>query len=250
MTDRGPIDLTIQEIKTSKNKVKRTEIQKCDIIPKHPFRAILSGRSGSGKSNLLINLLIQKHFYKNYFHFIFLISPTAGKLDDSFIALKKSKPKSKIAIINDLNPDTIENIMETNKEIIEEKGVHKAPRILIVYDDVVSHKKFMNSRSFTQSFIASRHYNASVIICTQRYNSVPRVARLQANAIFFFKGSNSETEILSEEFCPPSFSKKEFLAVIDYAVKEPYNFLFINDTCKEHRHKYRKNLDQILELVK
>lgn len=244
------IDLTIKAIETSKNKVKRDDIQEQEILPKHPFRAIMSGRSGSGKSNLLISLLINDSFYKNYFHFIFLISPTAGKLDDSFQALKKSKCKSKIAIVNVLNPDTIQSIMDTNKEIIEEKGVDKAPRILIVYDDVVAHKKFMNSKSFTQSFIASRHYNASVIICTQRYNSVPRVCRLQANAVFFFKGSNSETLILAEEFCPAGYSKKEFLQVIEFAVRDPFNFLFVNDTCKDHKKKYRKNLDQILELVK
>ena len=240
-------DLIIKEISTSKNKVKVSEYQKNHVIPKHPFRAILSGRSGSGKSNLLINLLTNKKFYKNFFDIIFLISPTAGKLDDSYIALEESKQKSKIAIINELDCDTIEEIMDINKGLIEEDGVDKAPRILMCYDDVISNTKFMNSRPFIHSFVASRHYNASVIICTQRFNSVPRVCRLQANAIFYFKGTGSELETLSKEFCPSGYRWKEFASVIDHATAEKYAFLFINGQADE-KHQYRIGLHSIMEL--
>ena len=251
-THEGQVDkdLLITAIETSKNKVKVSEYQKGDVIPKHPFRAILSGASGSGKSNLLINLLTNKKFYKDFFNIIFLISPTAGKLDDSYIALKESKTKSKLAIINVLDPETIEDIMTINKDIIEEEGVDKAPRILIVYDDIISDTKFMNSRPFVHSFVASRHYNASVIVCTQRFNSVPRVCRIQANAIFYFKGTNSEQECLALEFCPSGYSwKKEFLPIIDHATNEKYSFLFINGQA-DREHRYRIGLHQIMSLVK
>ena len=242
--------LSIEPIQTSKNKVKVSEIQKQHIIPKHPFRAILSGASGSGKSNLLINLLTNKNFYFNFFHIIFLISPTAGKLDDSYIELKNSKTKSKIKIINDLDPEIIGGIMKTNKDNIEEHGVDKAPRLLIIYDDIISNIRFMNSKQFIHSFVASRHYNASVIVCTQRYNSVPRVCRLQSNAIFFFKGTNSEEQILADEYSPPGYhAKKEFLKILDFAVAEPFNFLFINGQAPI-KTRYRKNLTHILELNK
>lgn len=242
-------DLIIKPIDTSKNKVKISTYQKEHIIPKHPFRGILSGASGSGKSNLLINLLTKKEFYKNFFHVIFLISPTAGKLDDSYQALEKDKGKSRIHIINNLDPDKIQNIMNMNKEIIEEDGVHKAPRLLLVYDDVISDVKFMNTKAFRHSFIASRHYNASVIICTQRYNSVPRVCRLQANSIMFFRGTNSEELVLAEEYTPPSYSKKEFLEIIAYATREPYSFIFINEQAPRED-RYRQCLHNILKLLK
>lgn len=242
-------DLKIEAIETSKTKVAISDYQKNHIIPKHPFRAILSGASGSGKSNLLINLLTKDKFYKNYFHVIFLISPTAGKLDDSFIALDKSKSKSKIHIINELKPEVIQNIMNKNKELIEDKGVDKSPRLLLVYDDIISNVKFMNTKPFRHSFIASRHYNASVIVCTQRYNSVPRVCRLQSNAVLFFRGTNSEEKVLADEYTPPGYKKKEFLEIIAYATRTPYSFLFINEQA-DARQRYRENLGNILELVK
>lgn len=243
-------DLLIEAIETSKSKVKVSSYQKGNVIPKHPFRAVLSGASGSGKTNLLINLLTKNKFYKDYFDVIFMISPTAGKLDDSYIALKESKTKSKLAIINELEPDTIEDIMTINKDIIEDKGVDKSPKILIVYDDIISNTKFMNSRPFVHSFVASRHYNASVIICTQRFNSVPRVCRIQANAIFYFKGTNSEQECLGMEFCPAGFHwRKEFLPIVDHATSKKYSFLFINGQA-DREERYRIGLDRVMKLLK
>ena len=249
---QGQIDkeLLIQAIETSKDKVKVSKYQEENVIPRHPFRAVLSGASGSGKTNLLINLLTKEKFYKDFFDVIFLISPTAGKLDDSYVALKESKTKSGLAIINELDPETIEDIMTINKDIIESKGVDKAPKILIVYDDIISNTKFMNSRPFIHSFVASRHYNASVIICTQRFNSVPRVCRIQANAIFYFKGTNSEQECLGMEFCPAGYRwKQEFLPIVDYATSEKYSFLFINGQA-DREDRYRIGLDRVMKLLK
>ena len=98
--------LIVTAFPTSKTKVKSNDMMDSGVIPKHPFRAILSGSSGSGKTNLLIHLLTQKEFYKNYFNYIFIISPTAGKLDDSYNALSENNPKTKIRVINDLDPDS------------------------------------------------------------------------------------------------------------------------------------------------
>mgnify|MGYP003644138241 CR=1 FL=1 len=240
-------ELFVKPFKTTKTKVKSRPTHDDHTVPKHPFRAILSGASGSGKTNLLLHLLKSKSLYGAFFDIIFIISPTAGKLDDSYEALKKTSKK--INIINDLNPDTIEKIMSTNKKIILEKQVHKAPKILIVYDDVIADVKFMNTKSFLHSFVASRHYNASVIICTQKFNAVPRTCRIQANAVFYFKGGNAERLTLAEEFAPPGYSKKEMIEIIDTATDKPYSFLFINHQAKRG-HQIREGLHTILELTK
>ena len=241
--------LIVKPFPTNKSKVKVRPHMEDHTIPKHPFRCILSGSSGSGKTNLLLHLLTQKAFYKDYFDIIFIISPTAGKLDDSFEVLNKSNPKSEIRIINDLDPDKIQQIMDANKKIILERKVHKSPKILIVYDDIISNKKFMNSKAFTHSFIASRHFNCSVFICTQKYNAIPRVCRIQANAIMFFQGTNSERETMAVDHAPSGHSKKEMEAIIDFSTGEPYSFLFINKQA-ERSEQFRKNLDQILKLKK
>jgi hypothetical protein len=241
--------LIVKPFPTNKSKVKIRPYMENHTIPKHPFRCILSGSSGSGKTNLLLHLLTQNAFYKDYFDIIFIISPTAGKLDDSYDVLNKSNPTTEIRIINDLDEDKIQQIMSTNKAIILEKKVHKSPKILIVYDDVISNKKFMNTKPFTHSFIASRHYNASVFICSQKYNGIPRVCRIQANAIMYFQGTNCERETMAVDHAPPGHSKREMESIIDFATGEPYSFLFINKQAQRGE-QFRKNLDQILKLKK
>ena len=241
--------LKVSVFSTNKSKVSTRPLHEDHIVPKHPFRMVLSGASGSGKTNLLLHLLTTGDIYKNYFDVIIIISPTAGKLDDSYAALAEGNPKSVIRIVNDLDPDVIEKIMDVSKKIILEKKVHKSPKLLLVYDDVIGDKKFMNTKSFLHSFIASRHYNASVIICTQKFNAVPRTCRIQANSVIYFKGGNSERLTLAEEFCPAGYTKREMEEIIDHCTKEPYSFLFWNGQA-QHGEQIRKGLETVLFLTK
>lgn len=231
---------------TNKHKVKTTKAMDEHIIAKHPFRAVMSGSSGSGKSCLLLNLLSNKRMYANYFDIIFILSPTADQLDDSYDLIKKQK-KTKLIVINDLNEDIVEQILETNRQIILERKVHKAPRLLLCYDDIIAQKDFMKSKGFLHSFVAGRHYNASIIVCTQKYNALPRTVRLQCNWVCYFLGSLTEDQVLAENFTPPGYTKKEFLAMIAHATSEPYQFLSIN--CQaDRKDRYRIGLEHIMRL--
>ena len=243
--------LQIGVAKTNKSKIKTTGWMNEGIVPKHPFRLLISGASGSGKSNLLLDLLTCKKKFHSYFDIIFIISPTCGKLDDSYNLLveKMKQGRTKLFMINDLDPAQVKHIMTINKKIIEKKGAHKSPKILIVYDDIISDVKFMNSKPFKQSFVASRHYNASVVICTQKYNAVPRVARLQASHVCYFRGNQSEDERIIDEFCPPKYTKREFEEVLNHATRKPYSFLYVN-TFLPFRVRYRECLHTILTLNK
>ena len=113
--------LKVSVFSTNKSKVATRPLHEEHVVPKHPFRMILSGASGSGKTNLLLHLLTTKDIYKDYFDVIIICSPTAGKLDDSYNALATANTKTVIRIVNDLNPEIIEKIMEINKKIILEK---------------------------------------------------------------------------------------------------------------------------------
>ena len=241
--------LQVGVAKTSKSKIKLSGIMKSEVLMPHPFRAVISGCSGSGKSNLLLDLLTCPNKYHGYFDLCFVISPTASKLDDSYSLLikKMKKSKTKLFIINKPTEKQIEHIMTLNKEIIEEHGLVKSPKILIIYDDIISYKKFMNSKAFLQSFIASRHYNASVIIATQKFKSIPRTCRVQASAIFYFRSTHSEDEALCEDYCPPKYNKKEFMGILNHATRIPYSFLFINNHVG-FRTRYRECLHTILTL--
>jgi hypothetical protein len=236
--------LDIKALPTLKHNIKQKKLMDMNVIPKHPSRCIYNGKSGSGKSNLLINMMVKKEFYKGYFDEVYLISPTANKADD----LPKYLGLDEKNMFNELDPEIIQKILDNQVKKVEEKGVDKAPKVAVILDDIQSSPAFMRSNPFTQLFIAGRHYSISVFVCCQQFKRLPKVCRLQASNIFFFPSSLSEVETLCDEFCPPNMSKKDFKEMIKYATNEPYQFLHINMFC-HFKDRYRKNLDEVLELV-
>ena len=139
--------LEIKPFETSKNKISHTPYQTELIIPKHPFACIMNGRSGSGKSQLMVNLMARPQFFKDYFQVVFLVSPTAGQMDD-LVQHLNLPPKR---IINILDPKTITKIMKIQEDLINKKGIDKAPKMLIIYDDCQANERFLRSKPVIQS---------------------------------------------------------------------------------------------------
>lgn len=249
----GKNKLKIVKYETNKSKIPQRQSMEDNIIPRHPQSVIFNGRSGSGKSNLIVNLLTRPEFYgrtnpdnpkTQYFDLIFLFSPTA-KNDDlpKYLQIPDSRTY-------DSNFDApLDHIIETQKNIIEKEGIDKAPKILILFDDIQSQKKFMNSPNFTKMFIQNRHHGISTWVACQSFTRLPRILRLQANGLFIFPSSGSETEILAQEFTPPHVKKRTFEKLIQHATKERFSFLFINMN-EPPETRYRKNLDTILTIKK
>jgi len=240
--------LTIGKLETKKSKIKQNQLMRADIIPRFPSSVIFNGSSGSGKSTLLANLLSKKQFYKNYFKKknIYLISPT-GSTDDMFEHIELDDENICVEIKKEA-PALLRKIMEQQKETIDSKGVDKAEKVLIIFEDIQSNGSFMRSPEFLKCFIMNRHFNLMVFLCGQSFTLTPRPCRLQANNVFIFAPTNNERELLVENFSPPKMHKKDFEAMIDHATKEPYSFMHINKRVGFDK-RYRKNLNTIIKLA-
>ena len=234
-------DLKIIPYQIDKNDQKLPQLMREDVIPRHPFRMLNSGASGSGKSMLVLNLLQRKNFMKDFFDEIFLFSPTAR--GDQIQQLLDLSEDNICDELNDSGIEQLDYVFEKQNELVEEMGYLNSPKVLIIFDDVISSPRFMNSNTFKRCFIQGRHINLSVIINTQKYHAIPRTMRLNCTDIAFFPSSQSEVARIAEEFTPPSKTVKQFTTLINYATAEPYNFLYINTRAKR---KYRKNLDVYL----
>ena len=241
-------DYKIKVMDTDKSKIPLRGCMKNGIIPKFPSSVCFSGRSGSGKTNLLLNMLTRKEMLKDYYHFILVFSPTAGKYDDSYKALQLPEEN----FIEDFNQQTFENLIKTRKDLIEEKGIEwvgKHSRVCIILDDVIANRDFLQSSTALRLFSLLRHYLCSIYIMIQSYTKLPRALRLNCNGTYIFPASQSEVEILKDEVCPAGLTKKQFEKVIDYATSEPYNFLSINNHAAP-KQRFRKNLNEIIDLDK
>ena len=144
-------------------------------IPDHPYRILIIRGSGSGKTNLLLNLIEnQPDIDKIYLYakdpyevkYQYLINKRVGVGIDYF-------NDSKAFIEMQYNPD------QENK-------------ILIVFDNMIAdmiHKKKLSS-IVTELFIRGRKVNISLVFITQTYFKVPKDVRLNTSHYFIAKIPN------------------------------------------------------------
>ena len=134
-------------------------------IPGHPYRILIIGGSGSGKTNLLLNLIEnQPDIDKTYLYakdpyeakYQYLINKREGVAINHF-----SDPKAFIEYSNDMH-DVYKNIDEYNPD--------KENKILIVFDDMIA--DIINSKKInsvvTELFIRGRKLNISLALLPNR----------------------------------------------------------------------------------
>ena len=237
------------ELSTKKSDIEQCHAAKYKIVPKHPFRLMLTGASGSGKSTVLINLL--KRFYVNddgssYFDEIWAIGPTV-KFDDLWKELDIDKDK----LIEKPTTEVLDKIYQEAEAEVKEKGIDQAKKRLIAFEDIISHKKFMNSTEFLKAYVMGRHFGISTMVCSQSYTKVPRACRLNCTQICFFPSSQSEMERMNEEYCPPRMSKNDFYELMHHATTpdemDEYPFLYIDHPAKP-QDRFRKTFARKINL--
>ena len=238
----------IKPIETSKSTIPQKASSKKGITPKFPFSWILSGRSGSGKTQLLLNVLTRQDLLGEYFHCIIIFSPTAGDLDDTYDALKIPKEN----FIKTFDVEILKTLLDNRKKMIKDKGIEwvgKNSRILLIFDDMIAEKNFLNSQETLMMFTLLRHYLCGVVICSQSFKKIPRAIRINANWLCIFPSLESEIQIMLEEICPSGVTKKEFRKIIDYCTTGKYDFMSIQNHAEPNQ-RIRKNLSEIIDIKK
>ena len=142
----------------NENKTKRNK--NCPYTPNYPYRILIIGSSGTGKTNILLNLidnqldidtiyLYSKDPYEAKYQYLINICENVG--------LKRfNNPKSFIGYSNDMC-DVYENIDYYNRD--------KDHKILIVFDDMIANiitNKKLNS-IVTELFIRGRKINIFLV---------------------------------------------------------------------------------------
>ena len=146
------------------NENKREHNSKRPYIPDYPYRILMIGGSGSGKTNALSNLIDNQPDIDK----IYLYAKDPHEAKYQFLINKREStglkhfndPKAFIEYSNDMQ-DVYKNIDEYN--------IDKERKILIVFDDriadMINNKKV--SSIVTELFIRGRKLNVSLVFITQ-----------------------------------------------------------------------------------
>ena len=162
---------------------------KWPYIPDHPYRILIVGGSGPGKTNVLMNLINNQPDIDK----IYLYAKDPYEEKYQYLINKREKvglnhyddPKAFIEYSNDMQ-DVSKNIDEYN--------IDREHKILIVLADMIAdmiNNKQLNS-IVTDLFIGGRKLNISFVFMTQSYFKVPKDVRLTSTHFFIMKIPNKK----------------------------------------------------------
>jgi hypothetical protein len=209
---------------------------------------IISGKKGTGKSSLLLNLLktpIKKGGLKKYYDNIFLISPTS-KGDKKFSKLIKELDEDK-KYYEDCNETTLNNIVDQIKEYNDDEENEDKDNIrhAIILDDCIADlPKAMEGSILNKIVSISRHMRTTIILIVQKYIGVNNLIRRNADIISFFRTDNKkEFKSLADDVNTDE-GKLRMMYDIAMSDNNPNDFLHINLLSTPV--KYYKKFDEII----
>ena len=140
-------------------------------VPDHPYKVLINGGSGCGKTNLLFDLINQQpDTDKNYFY-------AKNLYETNYQFLINERESTGLKHFND-SKAFIEhsNDMGDIYTNIEEHKLTKKRKLLIVFDDMVA-DMLSNKVLYpivTELFIRGRKVNISLVFITQSYFAVSK----------------------------------------------------------------------------
>jgi hypothetical protein len=185
---------------------------------------VLCGKSGSGKTSLLVSFLTGKSenkVYRKCFDNVVVVMPTNSRQ-----SLKKNifehHPQNKL--FDELNLESITKIYEMLEEAVSEEPKKNT---LLILDDVGASLKKKEILFLLKKIIFNRRHLRCHIIClVQSYISLPLEIRKLSTNVIAFKPAKPEAENLFRELFETKHDMMD--KIIKYVYKKKGDYLFLN----------------------
>ena len=215
------MDLSIRDMTSNNFKSKIIDGR----LPTIPFNLVCYGKSMSGKTNALLNLIF---WYKKQFKDRIIV--LTSSLDGSLISLKQNLGA---VVLTDILNENGENVLERliNYQTEQKENGEKLKGYLVYLDDWISDSSWNKKRGlYDKLYSMGRHLNISIITTAQQYTMAPASIRRLALYIMCFKISNSrEKKLFIDETCNVvDMNEREFEKVFDDITREKYGFIYID----------------------
>ena len=209
-----------------------------------PFRMLIIGPSGSGKSNTLLHLINNLHPIDK----IYLYAKDIHEPKYEYLINKREQtgiktlndPNAFIEYSDDMN-DVLDDINDYDK--------NRDKKVLIVFDDMIADIEY--NKNFKQIikelFYRARKINVSTAFITQSYVRTLKDARLNSTHYILMRiGNKKELKRIAEEKLG-HLDYKDFFKMYNYCTKDPYSFMTTN-TRPTATIQLKKNFNEPIDL--
>ena len=213
------------------NENKTEHNEKWPYIPDHPYRVLIIGGSGSGKTNTLINLINEQ----NDINKIYLYARDLN--EPKYKYLIKKREDAGIKHLNNLKAFIkCSNTMDDVYVNINDYNSNRRRKMLLVFDDMIK-------AIIKELFIRCRKLIISLVFITQSYFSVPKDVRSNSTHFLIMEINNRKKlhNIAINHFADIDY--KDFMKIYRECTKGTLNFLTIDITLPASDSlRFRKNL--------
>jgi ABC-type dipeptide/oligopeptide/nickel transport system ATPase component len=197
---------------------------------KIPFRMTIVGSSGSGKTNVAVEILKRMN---DTFGKITVVTKNADEPIYNFLKLK-------------IHPDQLE-VLEGIENIPDLDTYDPDFQHLIIFDDLVLEK---NQKKIEEYFIRGRKIakGLSMMYLTQSYYKTPKTIRLNSNYLILKKLSSKRDLNLILSEVNIGIKKEELFKLYKYCIDENFTDFMLIDCDAPPESKFRKNFHEILSV--
>ena len=187
-----------------------------------PFRMLIIGPLGSGKTKTLLHLINNLHPIDK----IYLYAKDIHEPKYEYLINKREQagiknlndPHAFIEYSDDTN-DVLDDINDYNK--------NRDKKVLIVFDDMIADIEYNKNfkRIIKELFYRARKTNVSIVFITQSYFRALKDARLNSTHYILMRiGNKKELKTIPEEKSG-HLDYKDFFKMYNYYTKDPYSFM-------------------------
>jgi ABC-type dipeptide/oligopeptide/nickel transport system ATPase component len=196
---------------------------------KLPFRMLIIGGSGSGKTQTLMNII---HNMNDTFNDIYVI--TKNKQEPIYEYLEDKLGGKGVSVV-----EGIGNAPDLDKDI------NKKDQTLIVMDDLVLEA---NQKPLEEYFIRARKQNCSLIYISQSYYAVPKMIRKNLNYLVIKQLSSLQDLFRIMREYSLGDNKVQLKKVYDNATTANKQDFLLVDLDAPPDSRFRKNFNDIYEI--
>jgi len=198
-----------EELHPKLNKYELTKFMNC-----HSSN-LICGIPGSGKTNLIYQMMKSKYMLNKCYDKIYLFQPSESR------ASMKDKLFDQLPDDQKYDELTLENLQDVNSKLNEDENS------CIIFDDMGAYLKDNDVKKLMKEICMNRrHKRVSIFMIVQTYFSVDKEVRRLFNNIFIFR-VNKQT--MMEIFDEVVESHKKYIDdIIKLVYDKNYEYLFIN----------------------